>query len=137
MSGEFEKALGIRPLFEIETVEMEEITPYENKEAEEDISTAKENVHNIIQKGSDALDSILQLAKSAESARAYEVVSTMMKTLLDANKDFVDLSIKKKAMQEVTKPATQTNNITNHNNLIMSTADVIKMLKNKNDTEQE
>jgi hypothetical protein len=53
-----------------------------------------------------------------------------MKTLLDANKDFVDMSMKKKyAVDEMNAPkeAAQTN-VTN-NNLIVSTADLLKMLK--------
>ena len=40
---------------------------------------------------------MVEIAKQSEMPpRAFEVVSTLMKTLLDANKDFVDLSSKKK-----------------------------------------
>jgi hypothetical protein len=73
---------------------------------------------------------MMSLAKQSESPRAFEVASTLMKTLLDANKDFVEMSMKKKyAVDEVNGPkeAAQTN-VTN-NNLIVSTADLLKMLK--------
>jgi hypothetical protein len=73
---------------------------------------------------------MISLAKQSESPRAFEVASTLMKTLLDANKDFVEISTKKKyAIEEKNGPkeAAQTN-VTN-NNLILSTADLLKMLK--------
>jgi hypothetical protein len=53
-----------------------------------------------------------------------------MKTLLDANKDFVEMSMKKKyAVDEVNAPkeAAQTNVV--NNNLILSTTDLLKMIK--------
>jgi len=57
-----------------------------------------------------------------------------MKTMLDANKDYADISSKKKyAKEEVNGPkeAAQTN-VTN-NNLILSTADLLKMMKGEKD----
>jgi hypothetical protein len=56
-----------------------------------------------------------------------------MKTLLDANKEYSDISSKKKfATEEINGPkeAAQTN-VTN-NNLILSTADLLKMMKGEN-----
>jgi hypothetical protein len=54
-----------------------------------------------------------------------------MKTLLDANKDFVEMSMKKKyAKEEILNPKEEqaTTNVTN-NNLILSTADLLAMIK--------
>jgi hypothetical protein len=73
---------------------------------------------------------MMSLAKQSESPRAFEVASTLMKTLLDANKDFVEMSMKKKyAVDEVNAPkeAAQTNVV--NNNLILSTTDLLKMIK--------
>lgn len=132
-------ALGLRPLDEIKEeeknlpVEMEETLPpvvvnEEDDENVQDLETARQNIKGIIETGEDALKEMLAIAKQSESARGFEVVSTLMKTMLDANKDFVDISTKKKfAKEEITAPK-QEQNITN-NNLIISTADLLKMIK--------
>jgi hypothetical protein len=98
-----------------------------NEETIKDIELARKNIKDIIVKGGESLDEILALAKQSESARSFEVASTLMKTLLDANKDFVEMSMKRKYAKEETPASTQ-NNVTN-NNLILSTADLLKMLK--------
>ena len=98
--------------------------------SQEEIENARKNIENIIKQGDESLKEMIAIAKQSESARAFEVASTLMKTLLEANRDFVEMSMKKKyAKEEITKPkeAAQTN-VTN-NNLIISTADLLKMIK--------
>jgi len=97
-----------------------------NDEHLSDVEFAKNNIKNIIEKGDSSLEELVNLAKQSESPRAFEVVSGMMKTLLDANREFVDMSAKKKYAKE-DSPASQTN-VTN-NNLVLSTTDLLKMLK--------
>lgn len=134
------EALGLRPLLEAKkdelpvVVEEIEVLPVQASVEEDDtirdIEQARGNIKNIIEQGDDALKEMISLAKQSESPRAFEVASTLMKTLLDANKDFVEMSTKKKyAKEELMGPkeAAQTN-ITN-NNLILSTADLLKMIK--------
>jgi len=104
-----------------------------SKEAEEnlkDIELAKQNIENIINLGDDAVKEMTSIAKQSESPRAFEVVSTLMKTLLDANKDYVEMSTKKRYAKEEANPAKQ--EVTN-NNLIVSTADLLKMIKGEGD----
>jgi hypothetical protein len=132
-------ALGLRPLAEVRNeehnlpIEVEEtfvptIVTEEDDENIQDLETARQNIQSIIATGDDALKEMLLIAKQAESARAFEVVSTLMKTILDANKDFVEISTKKKFAKEETAAPKQEQNITN-NNLIISTADLLKMIK--------
>jgi len=136
-------ALGLKPLSEaldkheetsteIAIQEPADIVPavVEDSETIRDIEQARGNIKNIIEQGDDALKEMMSLAKQSESPRAFEVASTLMKTLLDANKDFVEMSMKKKyAVDEVNAPkeAAQTNIV--NNNLILSTSDLLKMLK--------
>lgn len=141
------KALGIRPLSEakaeheemrsttveetlpVETVERNLPAEINDNENLNDIELARANVKNIIELGDDAVKEMVEIAKQSESPRAFEVVSTLMKTLLDANKDYVDISTKKKYAQDETSGGKQDQaNVTN-NNLILSTADLLKMLK--------
>lgn len=135
-------ALGLKPLSEVldkeesstELIiaEPKDIVPTiaEDNETIKDIEQARGNIKNIIEQGDDALKEMIALAKQSESPRAFEVASNLMKTLLDANKDFVEMSMKKKYEVDAVnapKEAAQTN-VTN-NNLIVSTADLLKMLK--------
>jgi hypothetical protein len=102
----------------------------EENETVKDIGLAKKNIENIIKHGDDSLVEIISIAKQSQSPRAFEVVSALMKTLLDANKDFVDMSMKKKyAIDEMNAPKEAAQNNVTNNNLIVSTADLLKMLK--------
>ena len=83
--------------------------------------------------GAEAMKEMLEIAKQSEQPRAFEVVSTLMKTMLDANKDFADISSKRKFVkEEINGPKDaanqQSSNVVN-NNLILSTSDLLKMLK--------
>jgi hypothetical protein len=134
-------ALGLRPLAEVRDeehnlpVEIEEtpvpvVLSEQDDENIQDLETARQNIQGIIATGDDALKEMLLIAKQAESARAFEVVSTLMKTLLDANKDFVDISTKKKfAKEELNGPKEAAQSNVTNNNLIISTADLLKMIK--------
>lgn len=134
--------LGMRPLSEVreEATEdlpvevVEENLPAEIVEFDDenlnDLEKVRSNIQDVMNTGQEAVREMLEIAKQSEQPRAFEVVSTLMKTLLDANKDFADVSTKKKfAKEELNGPkeAAQTN-VTN-NNLIVSTADLLKMLK--------
>ena len=143
-----ELALGLRPIDDVPaedfTADDTAVVPFfpdsvsvvstivsaDEDETVQDIEIARSNIKNIIEQGDDSLKEMVNLAKQSESPRAYEVAATLMKTLLDANKDFVDMSMKKKyAKEEIINPKdAATTNVTN-NNLILSTADLLKMLK--------
>ena len=142
MSNPIDEALGLRPMEEIDSensptiVEEEEtqVAVYEETEDEtlRDLELARSNIQNIIQTGDDSLKEMIDLAKQSESPRAFEVAATLMKTLLEANKDFVEISSKKKEYksEKNKSPDSSQTNVTN-NNLILSTADLLKMLGDK------
>lgn len=136
-----DKALGLRPIetqIEVREIETQEILPTEYgedvDETLQDLELARSNIQDIMNHGGNSLQDMIDLAKQSESPRAFEVAATLMKTLLDANKDFVEISDKKKKHKnDLTKsPNSQTTNITN-NNLIVSTAELLKQLKGGKD----
>jgi len=109
-----------------------EITPIQQA-AEEDTEFARDNIKNLINKGSVALDNLLQVARESEHPRAYEVAATMIKNLSDSNKDLLDLQKKKKDLS----PDSQ-NIVGNTKNMnidkavfVGSTTELVKFLKNK------
>ena len=108
MNDKIAENLGMRPLSEIReeelaaapvVVEAEEVLPavtvnVEDDENLKDLTKVRENIEGVIELGNEAVREMLEIAKQSESARGFEVVSTLMKTLLDANKDFADVSTK-------------------------------------------
>ena len=146
-------ALGIRPMSDIDEDEKhvpvapspvkEDILPAVISEDDDenlrDIESVRTNIEDIMETGAEAMKEMLEIAKQSEQPRAFEVVSTLMKTMLDANKDFADISSKRKfAKEEINAPAEaaqqQSSNVTN--SLILSTSDLLKMLKD-NDNNQD
>ena len=152
MDDFIDKALGLRPIKEfkeenettsivkISENEKNEISKYETevddsavKEYLEDIEKSRSNIETMLDQGNQAFKELVTLAKQSESPRAFEVVSTMMKSLLDANKEFVEMSSKRRyTKEEILNPPKeekeQQANVTN-NNLILTTTDLLKMLK--------
>lgn len=145
-----DKALGLRSIEEIEIPEQVDLPATIDEKVDliisedresiaaadetlQDIEKARKNIEKIIELGGESLSEMISLAKQSESPRAFEVASTLMKTLLDANRDFVDISTRKKyAKEEILNPKEEEKqaqtNVTN-NNLILSTADLLKMIK--------
>jgi len=95
----------------------------------DDFEYARGNMINIIEKGSEALDGILDVAGMSQHPRSYEVVATLIKTLAETNKDLLELSKKKKDIEgDSGKPTTVNNNL-----FVGSTAELQKLLKQSND----
>lgn len=100
------------------------------EEAENDYDYARENMYNVIEKGTAALEELLGVATQSQHPRAYEVLATTMKTLVDANKELVQLS-KKKVEEEKSNDDPQIGsggNVTNNNLFVGTTHDLLKVL---------
>lgn len=100
------------------------------QEAENDYDYARENMYNVIEKGTSALEELLSVATQSQHPRAYEVLASTMKTLVDANKELVQLS-KKKVEEEKGNDDPQIGsggNVTNNNLFVGTTHDLLKVL---------
>ena len=91
-----------------------------------DFDYARENLMDVIEKGQEALFDLMDVARQSQHPRAYEVLSTMMNTLVGANKDLLDLQAKKKKLLEV-EPEANNQQVTN-NLFVGSTAELQKMI---------
>lgn len=123
MKDPIAEALDIVPLSEVKR----DIVPVANTQVEvqQDFEFARGNMISTIDKGREALDSMLELAQQSQHPRAFEVVATLVKTLADANKDLMELSKRKADLTgESATPATVNNNL-----FVGSTADLQKLIK--------
>lgn len=96
-----------------------------------DFEYARQTYHDIIAKGSAALDDMIEVARATEHPRAFEVLSTMMKTIADVNTNLLDLHKKKKDIKSKSLPALPSSGVTNNNLFVGSTAELQKMLLKK------
>lgn len=136
IKDDISNSLGLEPLQNLNEGEGELIVPKKGELAEiksvddkvdRDYDYARTNFYNIIETGTEALEQMLDVAKASEHPRAYEVVSTIMKTLVDANKDLVSMSTKKQESEEVKNPTK--NGVQNNNLFVGSTAELQQLLK--------
>lgn len=81
---------------EVITYELSQDTNDEN----EDYTLVRSTLRNLITKGNDALDEIVTIAKQNESARGFEVVSTLIKTIGETSKDLYALQKQKKDLKD-------------------------------------
>ena len=132
MIDEISNSLGLAPMDEViegkVVVDKKSLPDTVNdKQAdlvEKDYDYARTNFYNIIETGTEALEQMLDVAKASEHPRAYEVVSTIMKTLVDANKDLVGMSEKKKPKENEAFEGKVNNNL-----FVGSTAELQQLLK--------
>jgi len=94
---------------------------------------SRSNYYNLIEKGNEALDGILEVAKESQHPRAYEVAANMIKNLSDVTEK---LMVLQKQQQEL-KPKEQVPTNINVDKAVFvgSTADLLKKLKNESSNE--
>ena len=128
MNDEIGKSLGLEPLDDVvegKVVQRTEV-PTDDK-MNKDYEYARSNFYNVIESGTEALEQMLDVAKASEHPRAYEVVSTIMKTLVDANKDVVAMSTKKVESEEKANSESP-NGLTTTNNLFVGSTNELQQL---------
>ena len=88
---------------------------------------SQEQYHTLIDKGNDALDELLAVAKESENPRAFEVVTQLLSGLTNTTKELLQLQKTKKEIEKDTKdPSTVNNSL-----FIGSTAELQELLDKK------
>ena len=127
---------GLNKVFEVGTdlveVDKEKKQADVPQDVDNDYKYARENLYGVIEKSTDALDNLIDLAKASEHPRAFEVVAQLTKTLVDANKDLLDIQKKVKDLKKEDDEKQQPHNVTNAL-FVGSTAELQKMISGRND----
>tara|TARA_B100001105_G_C21964436_1_gene262208 strand:- start:42 stop:488 length:447 start_codon:yes stop_codon:yes gene_type:complete len=110
------------------TKENTELVIPQDKDPDSDFEIGRENLYKLLDKGNDAIDGILALAKEGEHPRAYEVAGQLIKTVADVSKDLLELQEKLKKIKDV--PNTGPKSVTNAL-FVGSTTELQKLLKDK------
>ena len=106
------------------------IVPRKEDKKKDDVDNdhkySRESYYDLIQKGQEAIDGILSVAKEGEHPRAYEVAGQLIKNVGDTVDKLQDLNKKLKDLKELPKTAdTKIQNAL----FVGSTAELQKMLK--------
>ena len=96
---------------------------------QDDFDYARENLMDVIGKGQEALFDLMDVARQSQHPRAYEVLSTLMNTMVGASKDLLELQAKKKKLL-ADNPEANNQQVTN-NLFVGSTAELQKMLEQR------
>ena len=125
--------LDINTSLKKETKAVPMIKPERAQNIETDYKYAREPLYDLIERGQDAIDGILDLSKETEHPRAYEVAGQLIKTVGETAEKLIDLQQKMKVLEkEDTKIRDQ------HNHLYVgSTSELQKFLKKNNGTSEE
>lgn len=117
-------------IFDIEPIKYDstEIVELNKTQIDDDSEFARQNIRTLIEKGNDAIDNLLMVAKQSDHPRAYEVAANMLKSLTDMNKDLMEIQKRKRELQPK-----ETNNSINVEKAVFigSTKELINALKNK------
>tara|TARA_B100000214_G_C23941280_1_gene615830 strand:- start:336 stop:674 length:339 start_codon:yes stop_codon:yes gene_type:complete len=98
--------------------------------AANDFEYARQIYHDLLAKGSESMEEMMEVARATEHPRAFEVLSNMMKNISDINGNLMDMHKKKKDFEQKEQKALPQGQTTN-NVFVGSTADLQRMLQDE------
>ena len=121
-----DEVFGIIEKTKQDVVKAERIVPAVTADDSDlDFQYARENLYNLIERGQDGLEELLEIAKASQHPRAFEVVQQTIGQLTTTNKELLNLHKSKKDIRaEVGGPTNVSNNL-----FVGSTAELQKFLK--------
>ena len=116
-------------VLDVEPIEFEILPAILKTPVEDDSEFARQNIRDLIEKGNNAIDNLLHVAKESEHPRAYEVAAALIKNLSDLNKDLLEVQKRKR---DLTGESQNAKNINVDKAIFVgSTTELVKFLKNK------
>ena len=116
-------------VLDVEPIEFEILPAVLKTPVEDDSEFARQNIRDLIEKGNNAIDNLLHVAKESEHPRAYEVAAALIKNLSDLNKDLLEVQKRKR---DLTGESQNAKNINVDKAIFVgSTTELVKFLKNK------
>jgi hypothetical protein len=128
--------LGIEPkptmesIIKVDNPPVPRINDTTKADIDNDYEYSRENYYNLIEKGQQAIEGILEIAKEGQAPRSYEVLGALIANVTNTVDKLQDLQKKMKDLKAVTKNASpQIKNAL----FVGSTKELQAMLRNKNE----
>ena len=128
-----DETLGVKDMVRIEVPQVKAVIDKPSDKLEDidaDYKYQRENFYNLIEKGTNAIEGILEIAKESDHPRTYEVAGQLIKQVAEVTEKLGDLQDKMKKLKDV--PSNAPKNVTNAL-FVGSTAELQRMLKGKKD----
>ena len=106
----------------------------ETPDVQQDYEISRAQLHNLVMKGQEAVDGILDVARASDHPRAYEVAGQLIKSVGDVADKLIDLQGKMKDLDKEDKRGPT--NVTNAM-FVGSTSDLQKMLKKQKEINKD
>ena len=131
--SDIDKALGVFDPVETAIQQNNIVVPKKvvqsnEDDIENDYKYQRENFYNLVERGQDAIEGILEIAKESDHPRTYEVAGNLIKQVAEVTEKLGDLQEKMRKLKEV--PNSAPKSVTNAL-FVGSTAELQKMLKGK------
>jgi len=97
--------------------------------ARNDFEMARGNIHEVIQNGTYAMEKLAQIADSSQHPRAFEVLAKLMDTMLQANKDLMELQKQIRSISAADSPTNEQAKQVTNNLFVGSTSDLQKVIE--------
>lgn len=132
---------GLNDVFGTEPTEIQKyesdkpsIRRSDSPDIKQDYETTRAQLHNLVMKGQEAVDGILDVARASDHPRAYEVAGQLIKNVGDVADKLIDLQRKMKELDSEEKkgPSNVTNAL-----FVGSTAELQKLIKNQKEINKE
>ena len=135
---------GLNEVFGTEPAEIQKVVnekpslkKSDSQDVKQDYETTRAQLHNLVMKGQEAVDGILDVARASDHPRAYEVAGQLIKNVGDVADKLIDLQKKMKELDD--EPKSKGPSTVNNTMFVGSTAELQKMLKKQkeiNNTEE-
>ena len=102
--------------------------PTNENDVNSDYQYSRENYYNVIERGQDAIDELLQEAKESGNARMFEVLGQLIKTVGEQNQNLINVH---KQLKDINKEVKSVPEKVTNALFVGSTADLQKMINGK------
>ena len=120
-----DKALEVKAEIEQRIKPKKVVKASDKEDPQKDYEYSRAQLYNLVEKGQEAVNGILDVCQDSQHPRAYEVAGQLIKHVADTTDKLVDLQKKMKDLDEDKGPKSVTNNAM----FVGSTSDLQKMLK--------
>jgi len=132
---------NMKKIFDVKNTELDTVkennskkeylpTNYNKTDLDSDLMDAyqqsRENLQGIIDQGQEAMHEILEISKAGQHPRSFEVYSGLLKNMVDANKELLNIQ---KQMRDMDKKKEVTNTTIDKAIFVGSTNELSKLLK--------
>lgn len=114
-----------------------EVIPHESLDIDlkKDYEVVRDNFHDLIEKGKEAVDDILAIARESEKGRDFEVAAGMLKNVIEANEKLLDVHKKVRELSNYKHQISDNKTTINNALFVGSTAELSKIVKDLNTKE--